>query len=409
MQREVELFPQQRNISPVRNAVNNGDAGQHVEQIELDEEQQVQALRQEIADYKQLVRCQRERQQLEQDLVRQIEEERQRAEVLRQQAQEYQNRLRAQQHPQPLGETERMYKRMKFETDKFENLKKKIGPFTSALNSQTWITRLEADLETLRSSYAYFMGSMRFFFTPTDDEIVKTWYENKEAVLVPRIRETGEDEEALSYIWEEFKAEFLDQFDPKVRARAAEDEYDCFKWQEDMSSTQFVSKLQTLFLKVDPRMPTDELVRRMYRKLPIDTQKDITDEYLSSVPKFTLRLETLIKCMPDKFNGMKKNEDKPEQTTKEVTATDEVSTAKEAEKPAETQSDSDDPALKKIQQKTIVCYYCNKPGHVKRDCYKRRYDEGWEDHGEDCDEYEDEYWEEEGDYNQNYGHGRKRA
>ena len=353
-------------------------------------EEMARRLRQELEKERRLreEELRQKDQKIEQERKRR-EEETRKVDVLRERVVELQTRL-----PQGEGSSQvdnrlRAFKELKYEMEKFEWLKKKVGPFTSNLNSKTWIERLEVELEMIDISYEHFLGSMRFFFTPTDDDIVKTWYENKETLLVSRVREAREDQDRLEGIWEDFKKDFIEQFDPDVRARTAEEEYESFKLQENMTAVQYVSKLQAILLKMDPKMKPEELVGKMHRRLPKKFAVDIFHEDLKTVPKFQLRLECLIKHYEYK-------------SSIKGTSTNEASSAKKILQAEASDGSLEAPIVGQFQRGTLRCYYCNKPGHVIRDCYKRRNDERWEE-----DQEYDEEWDE--DEYDDGSHNRKRA
>ena len=252
------------------------------------------------------------------------------------------------------------------EKTKFENVTKRIGPFNSKLNSEIWAQRLEVECQAEELSWEYFLRSMRHFFTSTSDEDVKTWFERKETVLVPKINQAQNDVQRKR-VWEEFRDEFVEQYDPTIRAQLAEDKYEQFELTEDMQAETFVNKLQDIILETDPHMAPKLQVRKMLRKLPEELREHIDDPHLSSVPKFLKRLQTVLKGERkkkqqehDKDTASSKTRSEKEDNNDNISLKNHPGSINST-----TESTSDALSLRVFQGQ---CYHCNKSGHKASEC-----------------------------------------
>ena len=294
---------------------------------------------------------------------------RQEMQELRQQNEYWQNQAQFHMNQGQEDENLRILKMRKLaaetEKSKFENITKRIGPFNSKLNSEIWAQRLEVECQAEELSWEYFLRSMRHFFTSTSDEDVKTWFERKETVLVPKINQ-AHTEQQRKRVWEEFRDDFTEQYDPTIRAQLAEDKYEHFELTEDMSAEAFVNKLQDIILETDPHMVPKLQVRKMLRKLPEELREHIDDPHLSSVPKFLKRLQTVLKGERKK---KKQEQDKDKASSKKTTEKEDSDKISLKNHPGSqhstTESSSDALSLRVFQGQ---CYFCNKTGHKASEC-----------------------------------------
>ena len=248
-------------------------------------------------------------------------------------------------------------KKLAAETEqrKFDIITKRIGPYSSSLNSDVWAQRLEYEREAEELSWEYFLKTMRLFFTATDDKTVKMWFQRREVLLVPKINQARTDEQRKT-IWKEFRDEFVAQYDPKVSAQLAEDKYERFELKKDMSAEEFVNQLQDVLLETDPQMSSEVLVRQMHRKLPTAIRTQVADPYLSVVPKFLQRLKVVLEGDREKKDTEEANKEQatdnknPNSTSKEIVVFEGKSVGEQSESLS----------LKLFQG---ACHYCKKIGH----------------------------------------------
>ena len=312
-------------------------------------------IRNEEVDNEQVLEMKREME----EMMQKIQELQEQKEYFQNQAQLYVNLGREDENLREIK-----MKKLAAETEKtkFENITKRIGPYNSNMNSDVWTQRLEFERASEELSWEYFLRSMRHFFTATTDTSVKTWFERKEILIVPKLNQaTTEDERKV--IWEQFRDEFTAQYDPKVRAQLAEEKYEQFELKDEMTADDFVNQLQDVLLETDPFMASELVVRKMHRKLPVGMRTQIADPYLSTVPKFLQRLQAVLTAERGKVTKQDEKEKKKDESAKTTTSNSEA---------GESSTKSESLSLRVFQGQ---CYFCKKIGHRAEDCRTKKREE----------------------------------
>ncbi|CAG7726092.1 unnamed protein product, partial [Allacma fusca] len=130
--------------------------------------------------------------------------------------------------------------------------------------------------------------------------------------------------------------------------------------------------LQDILSEMDPNMPPKQMVKKMHRRLDLELRENIVDSALESIPAFQHRLDILLRRRrADKSKEVKDKKAKGDSSSED----EEIPTKMETEisKNPKEETTNEEARTVKFEGK---CFYCDRIGHMKKDCNNKKRDEG---------------------------------
>ncbi|CAG7785052.1 unnamed protein product [Allacma fusca] len=123
---------------------------------------------------------------------------------------------------------------------------------------------------------------------------------------------------------------------------------------------------------MEPNIPPKQMVKKMHRRLDLELRENIVDGALESIPAFQHRLDILLR----RRRADKSVETKDKKANNNSSSEDEeIPTKIETEifKKTKDKNATEEARTVKFEGK---CFYCDRIGHMKKDCNNKKRDEG---------------------------------
>lgn len=229
-----------------------------------------------------------------------------------------------------------------------------IRKFSGTTDVNNYLQRLECNLEELNLDKRWILAN----FDRILEGSARSWWESKQGNVMELLEDPDTD---FDNEWLALKDEMLNFFSSAAQIQDARTKNRALKFLPGGDVQKYIAEKIRLLHIMDPKAKDDKKVEQLIRGLPVDLQEPMTLIQCQNAAEFQNRLTAVMMIRSSRHQ-------EPGVAQKHFT-----NLPKDKLNFSNYSSPPHGKSGQQGQSKAVTCFYCNKVGHLKKDCRKLAY------------------------------------